>query len=52
GLVAARWGVRVAYVASTLVLTRGRPRARGRYGRIQKPFSQITITVREVEADA
>ena len=28
------------------------PRARGRAGRIEKPFSNITIVVREVAADA
>ena len=27
------------------------PRARGRAGRIEKPFSNITIVVREVTAD-
>jgi len=32
-------------------MKRGRPRARGRYGRIMKPFSQLTITVRQVIAD-
>ena len=36
-----------AYVGKNMVLKRGRPRARGRYGRIFKPFSQITIVVRE-----
>ena len=41
-----------AYVGKNLVLKRGRPRARGRYGRIQKPFSQITIVVRQVEESA
>ncbi|MEC9435023.1 MAG: 50S ribosomal protein L22 [Pseudomonadota bacterium] len=39
-----------AYVGKNLVLKRGRPRARGRFGRIEKPFSQITIKVRQVEA--
>lgn len=38
-----------AWVGKNLVLKRGRPRARGRYGRILKPFSEITITVRQVE---
>jgi len=38
-----------AYVGKNLVLKRGRPRARGRYGRIMKPFSQITIVVRQIE---
>ena len=38
-----------AYVGKNLVMKRGRPRARGRFGRIEKPFSQITILVRQVE---
>jgi large subunit ribosomal protein L22 len=37
-----------ASVGKNLVLKRGRPRARGRFGRIEKPFSQITIKVRQV----
>lgn len=41
-----------AYVGKNLVLKRGRPRARGRFGRIQKPFSQLTIKVRQVEEQA
>ncbi|RMD91330.1 MAG: 50S ribosomal protein L22 [Alphaproteobacteria bacterium] len=41
-----------AYVGKNLVMKRGRPRARGRYGRIMKPFSQLTITVRQVEEQA
>lgn len=36
-----------AYVGKNLVMKRGRPRARGRFGRIMKPFSQLTIKVRE-----
>jgi large subunit ribosomal protein L22 len=39
-----------AYVGKNLVMKRGRPRARGRYGRIMKPFSELTIKVRQVEA--
>jgi large subunit ribosomal protein L22 len=39
-----------AYVGKSLVMKRGHPRARGRYGKIMKPFSQITIKVREQEA--
>ena len=31
-----------------LTLKRGRPRARGRYGKIMKPFSELTIKVRQV----
>ncbi len=41
-----------AYVGKNLVLKRGRPRARGRFGRIHKPFSQLTIKVRQVEEPA
>jgi len=37
-----------AWVGKNLVMKRGRPRARGRYGKIMKPFSEITITVRQV----
>ncbi len=36
-----------AYVGKNLVMKRFRPRARGRVGKIQKPFSQLTIIVRE-----
>ncbi|MBC6438156.1 MAG: 50S ribosomal protein L22 [Rhodobacteraceae bacterium] len=38
-----------AWVGKNLVMKRGRPRARGRFGRIHKPFSELTITVRQVE---
>ncbi len=38
-----------AWVGKNMVMKRGRPRARGRFGRILKPFSQITIKVRQVE---
>jgi large subunit ribosomal protein L22 len=41
-----------AWVGKNMVLKRGRPRARGRYGRILKPFSQLTIKVRQVEEPA
>ena len=41
-----------AYIGKNLVMRRGRPRARGRYGKILKPFSQITIKVRQVEEQA
>jgi large subunit ribosomal protein L22 len=34
------------YVGKNLTLKRGRPRARGRYGKILKPFAQLTILVR------
>ena len=40
-----------AYVGKNLVLKRGRPRARGRYGKILKPFSQLTIKVRQILAN-
>ena len=33
-------------------MKRGRPRARGRFGRIMKPFSELTIKVRQVEEQA
>ena len=39
-----------AWVGKNLVMKRGRPRARGRFGRIMKPFSEITITVRQIDA--
>ena len=38
-----------AYVGKNLVMKRGRPRARGRFGKILKPFSQITIVVKQNE---
>ncbi|MBV0913148.1 50S ribosomal protein L22 [Anianabacter salinae] len=41
-----------AYVGKNLIMKRGRPRARGRYGKIMKPFSEITIKVRQVEEQA
>ena len=41
-----------AWVGKNLVMKRGRPRARGRFGRIMKPFSEITIKVREREEQA
>lgn len=41
-----------AWIGKTMVLKRGRPRARGRYGKILKPFSQITIKVRQPEEQA
>ena len=44
--------VAVAYVGKNLVMKRGRPRARGRYARIMKPFAQVTIKVRQVEEQA
>ena len=41
-----------AWVGKNLIMKRGRPRARGRYGKILKPFSEITIVVRQVEETA
>ena len=41
-----------AYVGKNLIMKRGRPRARGRFGKIVKPFSEITIKVRQVEEQA
>ena len=36
-----------ATVGKGLVMKRWRPRARGRVGRVRKPFSHLTIVVRE-----
>lgn len=41
-----------AYVGKNMVMKRWRPRAKGRMGRILKPFSQITVVVRETREDA
>jgi large subunit ribosomal protein L22 len=41
-----------AFVGKNMVMKRWRARARGRTGRIQKPFSEITIVVKEVEEAA
>ena len=41
-----------AYVGKNLTMKRGRPRARGRFGRIIKPFSELTIKVRQLEEQA
>ena len=41
-----------AYVGKNLMMKRWRARARGRAGRIEKPFSELTIVVREVEEAA
>jgi large subunit ribosomal protein L22 len=41
-----------AHVGKALVMKRFQPRARGRVGRIQKPFSNLTVVVREVEESA
>lgn len=41
-----------AFVGKALVMKRFHARARGRAGRVEKPFSNLTIVVREVEAQA
>lgn len=41
-----------AWVGKNLVMKRGRPRARGRFGKIMKPFSELTIKVRQIEEQA
>ncbi|MCX8232093.1 MAG: 50S ribosomal protein L22 [Alphaproteobacteria bacterium] len=40
-----------ATVGKSFVMRRWRARARGRVGRIEKPYSNITIVVREREGD-
>src|SRR3954466_15651424 len=41
-----------AHVGKGIVMKRFAPRGRGRSGRIFKPFAQLTIVVRQVEASA
>ena len=41
-----------AHVGKALVMKRFSPRARGRANRIEKPFSNLTIVVRQVEETA
>lgn len=41
-----------AFVGKNIVMKRWRARARGRTGKILKPFSEITIVVKEVEEAA
>ncbi len=41
-----------ASVGKAIVMKRFRPRARGRAGRIMKPFSHLTVVVREREETA
>ena len=41
-----------AHVGKALVLKRFSPRGRGRMGKILKPFANLTIVVRQVEAKA
>ena len=41
-----------AHVGKALVIKRFAPRGRGRMGKILKPFSNLTIVVRQVESQA
>ncbi|MFZ1884286.1 MAG: 50S ribosomal protein L22 [Rhodoplanes sp.] len=41
-----------AHVGKSLVIKRFVPRGRGRAGRIMKPFSHLTIVVRQVETQS
>jgi large subunit ribosomal protein L22 len=41
-----------AFVGKAFVMKRFHARARGRAGRIEKPFSNLTVVVRQVEAKA
>ena len=41
-----------AFVGKALVMKRYEPRARGRGGRVEKPFANLTIVVREQPAKA
>ncbi|MGD9769614.1 MAG: 50S ribosomal protein L22 [Pseudolabrys sp.] len=41
-----------AHVGKALVIKRFTPRGRGKVGKIMKPFSHLTIVVRQVEAAA
>ena len=41
-----------SWVGKNLTMKRGRPRARGRFGKITKPFAELTIIVRQVEEQA
>jgi large subunit ribosomal protein L22 len=40
-----------AWVGKNITLKRGRPRARGRFGKIMKPFAEITIKLREKKTE-
>ena len=40
------------HVGNGIVMKRFAPRGRGRSGRVFKPFSHLTIVVRQVEAEA
>lgn len=52
GLDVDRLYVREAFVGKSLVMKRWRARARGRSAKIVKPFSRLTIIVRETEETA
>jgi large subunit ribosomal protein L22 len=41
-----------AFVGKAFVMKRFHARARGRAGRVEKPFSNLTVVVRQVEAKA
>jgi len=41
-----------AYVGKNMTMKRGRPRARGRFGKIMKPFAELTILVRQADETA
>ena len=41
-----------AHVGKALVLKRFHPRGRGRMGKILKPFSNLTIVVRQIQSEA
>ncbi len=41
-----------AHVGKAIVIKRFHPRGRGKMGRIFKPFANLTIVVRQVEAEA
>lgn len=41
-----------AFVGKNLVMKRWKPRARGRVAKILKPFSQLTIILKEVQESA
>jgi large subunit ribosomal protein L22 len=43
--------VKEASVGCSMVMKRFRPRARGRVGRIRKPFAHLTLIVREREEE-
>ena len=44
--------VKEAWVGKNLIMKRMHPRGRGRSAPVEKPFSQLTIVVREVEKEA